>query len=178
MLADDPTTFNQRAAAMTVIDHLPGLRQLGTTRDSNGQAVTVVAERAADLHPLLIAAGRGCHNPSGGTGCNSVAKPAGSFELRLAYDPTDDRPRSVQTVALHSIPRARIRAGLVIYRVSYVAGRAVEHPHIPPLPKPLRVTEQSVPWTLLTAAGRSIRVRWQSGTACRASLPMLTFTLS
>jgi hypothetical protein len=163
MLADDPTTPAQRAAAMDVIDHLPGLRRLAASAPSAGTSVTV-AEQAQGLRPLLIAAGPGCHNPYGGAGCNGVATPPGSFELRLTYDPTDDLPLAVETIALHSIPRARIIAGEPVYRVRYLAGRFVSDPHIPPLPKPLRVTEQSVPWRLLRKSGSTIRVAWQSGT--------------
>jgi hypothetical protein len=164
MLADDPTTIRQRTAALSVIDHLPDLKQISVTQSPDGQSETIVAERAAGLHPLLIAGGPGCHDPYGGDGCNSTAAPPGSFELRLTYDPTTIRPLSVQTIALHSIPPARIRAGEVMYRVQYLAGHAVTHPHIPALPQPPRIGEQSVPWTLLKASGRTIRVRWESGT--------------
>lgn len=171
MLADDPTTPGERAAAITVVDRLPGLRRLGTSHDAHGHAEITVAERATGLHPFVVAAGPGCHSPYGGRGCVRTATPRGSFELRLTYDPTSNRPRSVETVALRAIPRARITAGSAVYRVSYQAGRSVKHPHIPPLPTPARAAEQSVPWTLRGAVGRTIRVSWQSGTCLPGVAP-------
>ncbi len=164
MLADDPNTPSARTAAFRAIYGFPGLERLGRVRDPQGRSGIGVAEQASNLHPLLIAAGPGCQSPYGGAGCNGVATPSGRYELEMIFDPTTHAILAVRTVALAAIPAARINAGTPIYEVSYLQGRIVEHPHIPPPPQPARPTVQSVPWRLARTSGRRVTVNWDSGT--------------
>ena len=169
MLADDPTTSAARAAAFTAIGDLPGLEHLGTVRDSRGRLGVAVAETASNLHPVTIATGPTCTNPSGGAGCISAGKPTGTYRTVLIYNPTTDRPLALRTVAVNAIPAARIKAGSVVYEVSYVQGHDVLHPNIPPPPPPETRTVRSVPWYLARLRGRTITVKWVSGT-CDATV--------
>jgi hypothetical protein len=170
MLADDPNSPAARTAAFTAIDRLPGLRQLGQIRDPQGRIGIGVAERASNLHPLLVPAGKGCAGPDGGAGCVSVVKPRGRYELQMTFDPTTHTVLAVRTIAVSAIPAAQIKAGTAIYEVSYLQGKVVAHPHIPPPPHPVPATTQSVPWHLAHMSGRRVTVRWSSGT-CNPSLP-------
>jgi hypothetical protein len=169
MLADDPNTPAARTAAFDAIMGFPGLQQLGQVRDPQGRLGVAVAERASNLHPLLIAAGPGCKHPYGGAGCVSVAKPSGVFELEMIFDPTNHTVLAVRTIALNDIPAAWIKAGTAVYEVSYLQGKVLAHPHIPPPPRPNRPSIQSVPWQLAHVSGRRVTVRWESGT-CDPSL--------
>jgi hypothetical protein len=159
-----------REAAFTVIEHLPGLQPLGTVRDAQGRTGTAVAEQAGNLHPLLIATGPGCASPYGGAGCVGVAKPAGRYQVEVIFDPSRHTVLGVRTTAIAAIPRARIAAGTAIYEASYLAGRVVAHPAIPPAPRAVPPSWQSVPWQLARVSGRRVTVHWQSGT-CDPSLP-------
>jgi hypothetical protein len=170
MLADDPNTETARAAAFKAIAGFPGLLHLGPTRDPKGRLGEAVAERASNLHPLLVAAGKGCHSPLGGPGCVSVATPAGRYELQMFFDPTQNRVLGVRTIALDAIPAAWIKAGSTIYEVSYLQGKVIARPHIPPIPKPTPPSVESVPWYLVRASGRQVIVNWESGT-CDPRLP-------
>ena len=169
MLADDPTTSAARAAAFTAIGDLPGLEHLGTVGDSRGRLGVAVAETASNLHPVTIATGPTCTNPSGGAGCISAGKPTGTYRTVLIYNPTTDRPLALRTVAVNAIRAARIKAGSVVYEVSYVQGHDVLHPNIPPPPPPETRTVRSVPWYLARLRGRTITVKWVSGT-CDATV--------
>lgn len=169
MLADDPTTSAARAAAIAAIDGLRGLEHLGSVRDPRGRRGVAVAESARNLHPITVATGPTCTNPSGGAGCVGVGEPGGRYRTVLIYDPITDRPLALRTIAVDAIPAARIKAGTVVYEVSYVHGHEVLHPNIPPPPAPATLTVQSVPWHLARARGRTITVTWSSGT-CDATV--------
>lgn len=164
MLADDPTTPAAREAAFTAIGGFPGLEHLGIVRDSRGRLGVAVAESASSLRPVTIATGPTCTNPAGGAGCIGAGEPVGTYRTVLIYDPTADRPLALRTVAVHAIPAARIKAGSVVYEVSYVQGHDVLHPNIPPPPPPETRTVRSVPWYLARVRGRTITVKWVSGT--------------
>ena len=123
-----------------------------------------VAERAGTLHPLLIATGKGCHNPNGGAGCVGVGSPTGRYQLEMIFDPSTDTVLAVRTIALNSIPTAKIPAGTPVYVASYLTGEVVFHPPIAPIPVRPRPTVQSVPWRLIRASARRITVRYESGT--------------
>jgi hypothetical protein len=169
MLADDPNTPASRAAAVGAIEGFPGLQRLGQVRDPQGRLGAAVAEVASNLHPLLIAAGKGCRSPYGGAGCVTAAQPNGRYELEMIFDPSDDAVLAVRTVALSAIPAAWIKAGTAIYQVSYLQGRLVTRPRIPPPPRALPPTIESVPWHLARVRGRRLTIRWDSGT-CDPSL--------
>lgn len=164
MLADDPNTPASRAAAVSAIAGFPGLQRLGQVRDPQGRLGAAVAEVASNLHPLVVAAGRGCPSPYGGAGCVSAARPKGRYELEMIFDPSDDTVLAVRTIALSAIPAAWIKAGTAIYQVSYRPGSVVAHPRIPPPPRALPPTIESVPWHLARVRGRRLTIRWQSGT--------------
>jgi hypothetical protein len=164
MLADDPNTPAARSATFKAIYSFPGLLRLGRIRDPRGRAGVAVAERASDLHPLLIATGPGCHSPFGGAGCVGVSEPAGRYELEMIFAPSSHTVLAVRTVALGAIPAAWIKAGTVMHEVSYLQGKVVLHPHIPPFPRPARPALESVPWRLLRVSGRRVKVGWGSGT--------------
>lgn len=156
MLADDPTTPSARAAALSAIAGFPGLEHLGRVRDPRGRVGVAVAETASDLHPIIVATGPTCANPMGGAGCTGADKPPGAYRTVLIYNPVTDRPLALRTVAVSAIPAAKIKAGRVLYEVSYLDGHAVLHPNIPPPPAPETRTVQSVPWHLARVrAGRS-----------------------
>jgi len=169
MLADDPNTPASRLAAFKAIAGFPGLQQLGQVRDPEGRSGVAVAERAGNLHPLVIATGPGCASPYGGPGCVSAGKPSGQFELEMIFDPTDDVVLAVRTIALSDIPAAWIKAGTAVYQVSYLEGKVIAHPNVPPPPRPTPPSVQSVPWQLAHVSGRRVTVRWASGT-CDPSL--------
>jgi hypothetical protein len=164
MLTDDPDTPAARDAAFAAIASFPGLEQLGPVSDPRGRAGVAVAERATNLHPLAIATGPGCASPLGGTGCTGVGKPPGSYVLEVIFDPATHAILAVRTTALTAIPAARIAAGTAIYEVSYLQGRVVAKPPIPPAPHPSPPSIQSVPWQLAHVSGRRVTVRWESGT--------------
>ncbi|HZE04983.1 MAG TPA: hypothetical protein VE127_07160, partial [Solirubrobacteraceae bacterium] len=164
MLADDPTTPAIRQAAFAAIARFPGLEHLGRVRDPRGRPGIAVAETAGNLHPVAVATGPGCTNPAGGSGCTSVAEPSGTYRTELVFDPATDRPLGLVTTAVRAIPAADIVAGTAVYAVSYVQGRVVANPHLPPPPQPPHRTVQSVPWHLRQARGRTLKVSWQSGT--------------
>jgi hypothetical protein len=164
MLADDPNSPTARRAAFRAIYSFPGLRRLGPVRDPRGRAGIAVAEDAGNLHPLLVAAGPGCKSPYGGAGCVGVARPAGRYELEMIFDPRRLAILAVRTVALDPIPVAWIKTGTVIYEVSYLQGKLVKHPHIPPAPRPAVPTIESVPRRLVRVSGRQVTVGWGSGT--------------
>lgn len=170
MLADDPNSPAARIAAFKVINRLPGLQQLGQVHDPQGRLGIGVAEQASNLHPILIAAGKACQSPYGGAGCVGVAKPAGRYELEMIFDPATHTILAVRTTAATPIPAAQIDAGTPIYEVSYLQGKVIAHPHIPPRPHPSPPTVESVPWHIAHVSGRDVTVRWSSGT-CNPSLP-------
>jgi hypothetical protein len=170
MLADDPNTPSARAAAFNAIESFPGLKQLGHVNDPQGRPGVAVAERAGNLHPLLVSTGPGCHNPvEGGAGCVGVAQPAAAYQLELIFDPADDQVLAVRTFAVSNIPAAWIKSGETLYEVSYLKGEVVAHPNIPPPPRPNPPTIQSVPWQLAHVSGRHVTANWESGT-CLPSL--------
>jgi hypothetical protein len=171
MLADDPNAPSSRLAAFKAIHSFPDLLRLGRVRDPQGRPGIGVAERADDLHPLGIATGPGCRSPYGGAGCVGVGKPSGSYELELIFDPSSQAVLAVHTVALKAIPAAWIKAGTVMREVSYLRGKVVLHPNIPPFPRPPRPTLQSVPWHLLRVSGRRVTVGWSSGTCAPGLKP-------
>ena len=146
MLADDPNTAASRAAAFKAIYSFPGLLRLGRVRDPRGRTGIAVAERAADLHPLLVATGPGCRSPYGGAGCLGVGRPSGSYQLEMIFDPSSHAVLAVRTVALSAIPAASIKSGTVMREVSYLQGKVVLRPRIPPFPRALRPTVESVLW--------------------------------
>jgi hypothetical protein len=164
MLADDPDTPAAREAALAAISGFPGLEQLGQVNDPQGRPGVAVAERASNLHPLLIASGPDCAGPLGGAGCSGVGRPAGSYALEMIFNPTTHAVLAVRTVAVTDIPAARITAGTALYEVSYLQGKVVTHPPIPAVPRLSRPSVQSVPWQLAHVDGRRITVRWESGT--------------
>ncbi len=164
MLADDPNTPAARAAAFRAIASFPGLIKLGAAVDPQGRPGIAFAERAGTLHPLLIATGKGCHNPNGGAGCVGVGSPTGRYQLEMIFDPSTDTVLAVRTIALNSIPTAKIPAGTPVYVASYLTGEVVFHPPIAPIPVRPRPTVQSVPWRLIRASARRITVRYESGT--------------
>jgi hypothetical protein len=169
MLADDPNTPASRLATFKAIYSFPGLVRLGRVRDPQGRLGIAVGERASNLHPLLTATGRGCRSPFGGSGCVSVGKPSGSYELELIFDPSSHAVLAVRTVALSAIPAGWIKAGTVMREVTYLQGKIVLHPGIPPFPRPPQPTVESVPWHLLRVSRRRITVGWSSGT-CASTL--------
>lgn len=171
MLADEPSTPASRLAAFKAIYSFPGLLRLGRVRDPQGRSGTAVAERADDLHPLLVATGPGCRSPYGGAGCVGVGTPSGSYELELIFDPSSHAVLAVRTVALSAIPAAWIKAGTLMREVSYLQGKVVLHPDIPPFPSPAQPTFESVPWHLLRVSGRMITVAWRSGTCAPGLKP-------
>jgi hypothetical protein len=169
MLADDPNSPGARVAAFEAIDGFPGLLRLGQVRDPQGRFGIGVAEQASNLHPLSIATGPGCKSPYGGAGCVGVAEPAGRYELQMIFDPATHTVLGVRTIAVNAIPAARIKPRTAIYRVSYLQGKLVAHPDIPPPPHPVPPSVESVPWHLGQVSGRHVTVRWSSGT-CDPSL--------
>jgi hypothetical protein len=169
MLADDPNTQAARVAAFEAIDSLPGLQRLGQVRDPRGRLGVAVAERASDLHPLLIATGPGCQSPYGGAGCIGVGKPAGRYELQMTFDRATHAVLAARTIAISDIPAARIPAGTAIYEVSYQQGTVIDHPHVPQPPHPAAPTVESVPWHVTHISGRRVTIRWSAGT-CQPSL--------
>jgi hypothetical protein len=164
MLADDPTTSTARVAAVTAIKGFPGIVRVGTVRDPRGRLGVAVAETASNLHPVSVATGPGCANPSGGAGCVGVGEPSGTYRTVLIYNAATDRPLALQTVAVMPIPSARIKAGTVVYQVSYIQAHVVLYPKIPPPPAPANRTVQSVPWHLARVSSRTITLNWSSGT--------------
>ena len=126
-------------------------------------------EQASNLHPLPIATGQGCKSPYGGAGCVGVTEPAGTYELQMIFNPATHTVLGMRTVAVSAIPAARIKPGTAIYQVSYLQGKLVAHPDIPPPPHPVPPSVESVPWQLGHVSGRHVTVRWSSGT-CDPSL--------
>jgi hypothetical protein len=171
MLADDPNSPRARIAAFEAIDGFPGLRQLGQVRDPHGRLGVGVAEQASNLRPLSIATGPGCKSPYGGAGCVGVASPAGRYELEMIFDPATRTVLGVRTTAVNAIPAARIKPGTAIYQVSYLQGKLIAHPDIPPPPHPVSASVESVPWHLGHVSGRHVTVYWSSGTCDPALRP-------
>lgn len=63
----------------------------------------------------------------------------------MIFDSATHTVLAVRTIAATSIPAARIDAGTSIHEVSYLQGKVIAHPHIPPRPHPSPPTIQSVP---------------------------------
>lgn len=61
----------------------------------------------------------------------------------MIFDPSTDTVLAVRTIALNSIPTAKIPAGTPVYVASYLTGEVVFHPPIAPIPVRPRPTVQT-----------------------------------